>query len=219
MEETNAWNHVERPLPCKPLKSAGNGSSALEPLERTATAPTVTPLSTTSTHRSPPARLTPGAFDLLSGQTPTYFVKIDNNCRCILCSLQHLAPCLFRLPPPAVIMRLSANFCGPKCSHCCFVLSIWGILMLVRRKREGEDERMRGSESFLLPCLSSLFVCLNGFHEKRGGTDAQRRLRTTWAFSFVLICCTEDGQHAVFLSLSLSLSLSFSLFFRLLPFP
>ncbi|EGD73276.1 hypothetical protein PTSG_04990 [Salpingoeca rosetta] len=26
---------------------------------------------------------------------------------------------------------VSLNFCGPKCSHCCFVLSIWGILMLV----------------------------------------------------------------------------------------
>merc|ERR1712000_479988 len=30
-----------------------------------------------------------------------------------------------------VVMRLSLNFCGPKCSHCCFVLSIWGILMLL----------------------------------------------------------------------------------------
>ena len=25
---------------------------------------------------------------------------------------------------------VSINFCGPKCSHCCFVLSIWGIVML-----------------------------------------------------------------------------------------
>eukprot|EP00043_Microstomoeca_roanoka_P014954 m.149009 g.149009 ORF g.149009 m.149009 type:complete len:100 (+) comp16149_c1_seq1:375-674(+) len=25
---------------------------------------------------------------------------------------------------------VSLQFCGPKCSHCCFVLSIWGIVML-----------------------------------------------------------------------------------------
>eukprot|EP00051_Salpingoeca_urceolata_P007536 m.98490 g.98490 ORF g.98490 m.98490 type:complete len:91 (+) comp15279_c0_seq1:2029-2301(+) len=25
---------------------------------------------------------------------------------------------------------VSLNFCGSKCSHCCFVISLWGILML-----------------------------------------------------------------------------------------
>ena len=51
-------------------------------------------------------------------------------------------------------MRLSLHFCGPKCSYCCFVLGIWGILMLVskpnhslqtqqREKREREERAQR----------------------------------------------------------------------------
>eukprot|EP00053_Salpingoeca_punica_P003581 m.43957 g.43957 ORF g.43957 m.43957 type:complete len:91 (+) comp12278_c0_seq1:130-402(+) len=23
------------------------------------------------------------------------------------------------------------HFCGPKCSHCCFILSLWAIIMLI----------------------------------------------------------------------------------------
>eukprot|EP00050_Salpingoeca_kvevrii_P018368 m.73521 g.73521 ORF g.73521 m.73521 type:complete len:105 (-) comp8032_c0_seq1:534-848(-) len=29
------------------------------------------------------------------------------------------------------LQRMGARFCGPKCSHCCFVVSIWGIIMLL----------------------------------------------------------------------------------------
>ena len=32
---------------------------------------------------------------------------------------------------PTVLIRKMPRICGPKLSNCCFVLSIWGIIMLV----------------------------------------------------------------------------------------
>ncbi|KJE92665.1 hypothetical protein CAOG_03582 [Capsaspora owczarzaki ATCC 30864] len=34
-------------------------------------------------------------------------------------------------PPEKKKFQLSIRFCGPKCSSCCMVFSIWGILMLI----------------------------------------------------------------------------------------